>query len=734
MKRILITFLALWSIAYGQAGYAPFKGLAEGGRRISYQDSVAAEYDSSVLRSVAAYGMLANVYDTRGKFLNTYKKLLTGSTIAGNAVSRGKVRLRIAGFGDSVGGYLFTPFSDKLISMFGWGGAIMTGSGTGGGTIHSNTNETTYWFNGLWGEINGSGSLTYLYGGGRIQATQLKIYYIKESGAGSFQVQTDNGTGYVDEGSVVDCDNGGSAVSDIITINKTIGAYGVRINQVSGNVKIIMVVGINEPSDYDGVTVLQMNVGGLGWIEANATSKAITRPVFTDLGIDLAMVEFKETGSIYNTFKQWVDSFSAASPTTDWVLIGSTPQLNNNDQNKADNQGLRRVAFEKGWLYFDGYSPFISYNRMDSLDWEGDGLHTAHATGFYKAMMLWRIIGIEDVLMFGRYAGTDPSGDEVFQRNAGIKFTVNNNNSYVARLRPSSTSPDFYIDVQRWLALRNISGTMLTHYDPNTGWLIDQNQTVRGFGWASNGMIMKANDSLIDFWRATNRQYKMNINARTGMFDSLYVGTGIGTNGLFPSASALAEFNSTTKGVLLPRMTQTQMNAISSPANGLVIWNTDSVRLFSYNNPGGWRGLRYTNEADTVNMSSKAYRQKGIDSLAALFSQSSYTPTLSNAGNAASYSVNSAFWTRQGVYVTVYMNLSITATSAAATAVDIELPIPSNFTSSSDAIGSGSFDMSSGAGAVIVKGIAVSDVVQLQYTPDNTSAKEVNITFRYIKK
>ncbi len=50
---------------------------------------------------------------------------------------------------------------------------------------------------------------------------------------------------------------------------------------------------------------------------------------------------------------------------------------------------------------------------------------------------------------------------------------------------------------------------------------------------------------------------------------------GIGTNA--PNASALLDTYSTTQGVLLPRVTTTQMNAISSPAAGLTIYNNTTA-------------------------------------------------------------------------------------------------------------------------------------------------------------
>ena len=57
--------------------------------------------------------------------------------------------------------------------------------------------------------------------------------------------------------------------------------------------------------------------------------------------------------------------------------------------------------------------------------------------------------------------------------------------------------------------------------------------------------------------------------------------TGIGTT--TPDASAKLDITSTTKGLLVPRMTSTQKAAISSPANGLLVYQTDGVIGFYVN-------------------------------------------------------------------------------------------------------------------------------------------------------
>jgi len=78
------------------------------------------------------------------------------------------------------------------------------------------------------------------------------------------------------------------------------------------------------------------------------------------------------------------------------------------------------------------------------------------------------------------------------------------------------------------------------------------------------------------------------------MSNGLRIGAGIKNSTDRPVASAILDLNSTTKGFLSPRMTATQRAAISSPATGLLVYDTDSSRYMLYN--GAWKGLKYTDE------------------------------------------------------------------------------------------------------------------------------------------
>ncbi len=72
----------------------------------------------------------------------------------------------------------------------------------------------------------------------------------------------------------------------------------------------------------------------------------------------------------------------------------------------------------------------------------------------------------------------------------------------------------------------------------------------------------------------------------------LYAQVGIGT--ATPDASAKVDITSTTQGLLPPRMTTAQRDAISSPATGLVIFNTTTNGL-EFKSSTGWVSLTAVN-------------------------------------------------------------------------------------------------------------------------------------------
>jgi len=64
---------------------------------------------------------------------------------------------------------------------------------------------------------------------------------------------------------------------------------------------------------------------------------------------------------------------------------------------------------------------------------------------------------------------------------------------------------------------------------------------------------------------------------------SLHAQVAINTDGTAPNSSAMLDVKSTTKGLLAPRMTLAQRNAITNPATGLTIYQTDGIPGLYYN-------------------------------------------------------------------------------------------------------------------------------------------------------
>ncbi len=92
-------------------------------------------------------------------------------------------------------------------------------------------------------------------------------------------------------------------------------------------------------------------------------------------------------------------------------------------------------------------------------------------------------------------------------------------------------------------------------------------------------------------------------------------GVAINNNGNPPDASAMLDVTSTSKGMLIPRMTQTQRNAISSPVEGLLIYQTDNTPGFYYRKGSLWVLLNAGNitELSDADGDTKVQVEEGAD-------------------------------------------------------------------------------------------------------------------------
>jgi len=75
----------------------------------------------------------------------------------------------------------------------------------------------------------------------------------------------------------------------------------------------------------------------------------------------------------------------------------------------------------------------------------------------------------------------------------------------------------------------------------------------------------------------------------------------VGINTETPDASAALDITSTTGGLLVPRMTETQRDAITSAATGLMIYQTDGTAGFYYYNGSSWAEVGATSKTYSLN-------------------------------------------------------------------------------------------------------------------------------------
>ena len=101
------------------------------------------------------------------------------------------------------------------------------------------------------------------------------------------------------------------------------------------------------------------------------------------------------------------------------------------------------------------------------------------------------------------------------------------------------------------------------------------------------------------------------INADPLLLQPLGGNLGIGT--LTPAASAVLDISSVTQGFLPPRMTAAQRTAIPSPAEGLLVYQTDRSKGYYYFISGAWTSLRDEKTYTSLTIGTQQWMDKNLD-------------------------------------------------------------------------------------------------------------------------
>ena len=372
-------------------------------------DGLQAAFDSGTPAQKATFqASVSGALSTKlsSKLDTFWRACYAGMTAVGGTPSFAAPLVKVAVFGDSVGNSKPMFLRPRLKAMLGDAGGLLTAWNlTGGATTSSNVNSGQYWINGAWTTVPNGGSCEFLtaVGGGRGQATKIKLYYITEPGAGAFRLQSNSGSGYADEQGYTSVSADGTLGAGIITLTKSSGStWSLKVTGLTGTVRFLFGAHIQETTA--GAFIADFSTGGLPLATAQQTPSAIKTAVFADMGFDLAFAEWKDNAEFDAAFADWTTWYDTAiEKKTSWVYIGTSPELIEttggswNTHNNATQAAY--CASKSNCLYYDGYTPLAPYSRLVALGWNGDGTHLAPQANAYVASLMWHDLGFDDLMM-----------------------------------------------------------------------------------------------------------------------------------------------------------------------------------------------------------------------------------------------------------------------------------------------------------------------------------------------
>lgn len=197
-------------------------------------------------------------------------------------------------------------------------------------------------------------------------------------------------------------------------------------------------------------------------------------------------------------------------------------------------------------------------------------------------------------------SGNAQSADIILDGNGaanGAAFIIRNNNGSV-NLTPSNndinlnaTNPQLYATTGgiRFTNNSTSQGFLFGNYNTqSSGALFQVQNTYTNVGVTYPFTVFANGNVLLGTTTQTDAGYKLDVVGTTRLNGNSTVNGTLGVGTASPNASSLVDMTSTARGLLIPRMTTAQINAIASPAQGLLAYSTDENFLYYYDTTWGW--------------------------------------------------------------------------------------------------------------------------------------------------
>lgn len=197
--------------------------------------------------------------------------------------------------------------------------------------------------------------------------------WVKESGAGTFKIQTDPGTGTFSDFSgytSVDANNGSTALGSG-TLSFTAAFTRIRFVGLSGTVKILSP--LFRLTTFSGVEVFNMSKGGAALSSIISSGQMLTDTI-AGIQPDLIFFEAKESVAEMTTnLPTLVSLVQAGYSSAEWCMFGSPPRASGDQL--GENAVVASVAEDNGFFYWDHYPVYGSYALMNAVGDDLDGVH-----------------------------------------------------------------------------------------------------------------------------------------------------------------------------------------------------------------------------------------------------------------------------------------------------------------------------------------------------------------------
>ena len=164
-----------------------------------------------------------------------------------------------------------------------------------------------------------------------------------------------------------------------------------------------------------------------------------------------------------------------------------------------------------------------------------------------------------------------------------------NGNSFVIVQNPLNNVTGQAFEASKIVYLNGTTDYIeFTIFQGSTGSVNILQGTANGSGtWFSASLIVGGNSAFTG-GGTTNYVSKWTSSSSLGNSQIFDNGTSVGFGTSSPSSSSIVDLTSSSKGFLPPRMTESQRNAISSPALGLMVYQTDGSDGVYVYKAAGW--------------------------------------------------------------------------------------------------------------------------------------------------